>query len=271
LPWTAAGFADEFRIWIESALAQAGDLAPIVRARAFASAATVASAQGDWPAQLEYSDQSLELYAALGDDEGIALSLVGRGNALQNLGRTEEARETLAEALRMARLASSRPVLLGAGQAFAFLALEERDFDLALSLAAELDEVEKKDWPISELILGLVALEKGEPSEARRLLATAVAQSHELLFQYALAFDLEALAAALVACDDVERAVVLAGQAGAMRDALGAEPESYERTLRARVAEAGRRELGDERFRAAITRGGRMSADEAVELALGDA
>jgi predicted ATPase len=262
--------APERRSLLESALSQADDQLPIVRARAFAGTAEAALVSGDAESALVYHEQALALYRSLGDEEGVARSLVGLGRDHEQRGRFAEARKLYQEALDTARRAPSPPVVLGAYMALAFLALEERDFERALSLAAELEKIEKNVWRVTPVIAGHVALERGEIASAVRLFKDCVSETYEVGAQHALAFDLEALAAAFVASGAIERAVVLVGYSEALRDALGYPPDSFAQRLRARVEKAGQ-QLGAETLRGAAARGASMSVAEAVELALGDA
>ena len=110
--WEAAGFSREYRVAIEAALAAADALPQRVRARALANAGWIANAQHDGEAAIAYQQRSLELYRSLGDDEGVARSLVGIGRGLWDLGKTADARKAFEDALRTAQSADSTPVTL---------------------------------------------------------------------------------------------------------------------------------------------------------------
>ena len=264
--WTFSGA--ELLGWLESALSKAGDQPPIVRARALVGVAEAANWLGDFEGALTYHEQAVALYRSLGDDEGVARSLVGLGRDLQDLGRPSDAREMYEEGLRTARKAPSLPVIVGATTMLAFLSLDEEDYEGALRFAADAVEADASHPGYARRIPGLVALKQGDPAEAARLLSESLAFHHEVGYEPALPFSLEALAAALAACGDVERAAVLVGQSEALRESIGSEPDSYALGLRAQVAEAGRGRLGEEAFRAATARGASMSVDDAVQYAL---
>ncbi|MGH3136203.1 MAG: ATP-binding protein [Gaiellaceae bacterium] len=261
----------ERRRRLEAALSEADDQPAVVRARALAGVAEAALFVGDIESALAHHEQAVDLYRSLGDEEGVARSLVGLGREHEELGRHAEARKLYEEALETARRAPSPPVIVGASTALAYAAIEGRDFERALSLATELEDVESGEWRVSLVIVGLVALERGDVGGAARLFRECVAETYEVGAQSSLAFDLDVLAAALAASGNAERAAVLAGHSEALRDAIGSQPDFLIRRIRAGVAEAARRELGDERYRAALARGASMSVDEAVQLALADA
>jgi tetratricopeptide (TPR) repeat protein len=239
-----------------------------VRARALAGVAEAALWGGDIESALAYHEQAVDLYRSVGDEEGVARSLVGLGREHEELGQFAKARQLYEEALDSARRASSPPVILGASTALAYAALEERDFERALSLATELERIEPSEWRISSVIVGLVALERGDVEGAVRLFKECVAETYEVGGQSSLAFDLDVLAAALSANGDFERAAVLVGYSAALRDTLGSQPDFLIRRLRTSVEEDGRRELGDGAYRAAMARGAAIGVDEAVEYAL---
>jgi predicted ATPase len=266
--WDGSGFGREYRVWIEAALAESDPLPAAIRARALANAGWIANVQQDPEAGVVFHERSLDLYRSLGDDEGVGRSLVGLGRGLRELGRTEEARDAFERGLHAARKASSAPVTLGAGSSLAFMALAERDLESALQLAVDLRTVDTPDAPIADFIEGLVALEQGNLSTAGRLLTKSLANVHSTGMRAWLPADLDALAAVLAASGEAERAATLVGQSQALRASLGVEPEAYTRLLQNRVAEAARKELGDERFSAATAQGASMELDDVVAYAL---
>ena len=216
---------------------------------------------------LGYHERALALYRLLGDGEGIARSLVGRGWDLWELGRAHEAKTSFEEALATAKQADAAAVIQGATNSLAVISLVEGDYDAALRLAAEAREAFDPRGVYSSRIVGLSELRKGNAAEAVRILWAGVSLQYELGYEPLLPATLDSLAAALMASGDVEAAVVLTGQSGALRDAMGFRPDSFVRELRAEVAHAGQRELGEDAYRAALARGEAMSVDEAVESA----
>ena len=263
--WTFSGA--ELRDWLESALSRAGDLPPIVRARALAGVAEAAGEMGDFEGALAYHEEAVATYRSVGDDEGVARSLVGLGRDLEYLGRPTEAREMYEEGLRTARRAPSSPVIVGASASLALLSLEEGDFENAVRFAADVEEIDA--WRgFARRVSGLVALKRDDSAKAARLLSESLAFYYELGYEPSVPFSLEALAAAFAACGDVERAAVLIGHSEALRDSLGFKPDRYSRGLREKVVEAAQRDLGDDAYRAATARGASLSVDEAVAYAL---
>jgi tetratricopeptide (TPR) repeat protein len=235
----------ELRNWLEKAVPRAVELQPILHARVLAGFAEALNATADFESALVYHERARSLYRSLGDEEGTAACLVGLAYDLAGLGRLTEARDMCEQALHLAREASSFPVIIGASTGLAFLALEERDFEKALSLAADLEELEPDPWRVSPAIAGLVALESGDAAKAIRLLQGCVAESYEIGAGSALASDLDALAAALAARGDLEKAVVLCGYSGGAsrltRIAAGPALSSASQVCRRRRAGQARR------------------------------
>ena len=260
----------ERRRLLESALARANDQPPVVRARALVGAGEASMDVDDYESALRYHEQALAIYRSIGDGEGMARSLVGRGWDLRALGRPADGRASFEEALHMARRAQSAPVISGASTSLALASLEDGAFEDALRLAADADTIGGASSMLAARIPGLVALERGDLDGAVGLLSETLATQHEFGYEPSIPFTLDALASALTALGHVERAVVLIGYSGALRDSLGFRRDPYVSRLHERVVETGRSELGGG-FQAAIDRGASMSLDEAIELALGDA
>jgi tetratricopeptide (TPR) repeat protein len=216
---------------------------------------------------LGYHERALALYRSFGDGEGTARSLVGRGWDLWELGRAVEAKTSFEDALETAKRAEAAAVIQGASNSLATISLIEGDYDAALRFAAEAQEAGDPRRVYSSRVVGLVELRKGNAVEAVRILSDALSSQYELGYEPLLPGTLDALAAALLATGNIERAVVLMGQSGALREAMGFEPDSFFRGLRADVARAGQQHLGEDRYRAAVARGEAMSVDEAVENA----
>jgi predicted ATPase len=266
--WDGSGFGREYRAWIEAALAESDPMPAVVRARALANAGWIANVQQDAEASVLYHSRSLDLYRSLGDEEGVARSLVGLGRGLRQLGRIEEARDAFERGLHAARKATSAPVTLGAASSLAFMALSEKDFETALQIAADLRPVDTPDASVADYIEGLVALEQEDLSTAGRLLTKNLADVHAAGMQAWLPADLDAVAAWLAASGNVERAATLMGCAQALRALLSIEPEPYTRLLQDRVAEAGREELGDDGFAAATALGASMELEDVIAYAV---
>jgi len=149
----------------------------------------------------------------------------------------------------------------------ASLLLEEslamhREAGRKVSIAYALDE------------LGVVALYRGRPRQARALLAESLR-----LWQAVGATNLIVMcglddhAAAIAAQGQGERAARLLGAAGALREAMGLRPLFQEKTGSTRnlAAATARANLGEEAFADAVARGRGMDVEQAVALALGSA
>jgi predicted ATPase/class 3 adenylate cyclase len=251
---------------LESALTRLSDERSLRHARALANAADTALEVDDHEGALGYHERALALYRSLNDGEGAARSLVGRGWDLWELGRAAEAKASFENALATAKRAEATPVIQGASSSLATTSLIEGDFDAALRFAAEAQEAGERLH--SKRVVGLVELRKGNAAEAVLILSDALASQYELGYEPSLPGTLDALATALVKMGNVEKAVVLTGQSGSLREAMGFTADSFFRGLREEVAGAGLRQLGEDGYRAAMTRGEAMSVDDAVGYAV---
>lgn len=77
--WEARGYLREGRRWLAAALAMPGTTLPTLRGKALRGAGLLVTWQADYAAAWTLHEESLALYRALGDQDGIA-------NTLENLG-----------------------------------------------------------------------------------------------------------------------------------------------------------------------------------------
>ena len=101
--WYALGYWSEGRRWLERALADAGELGPVARARAFLALGELAGYQGASNEAIDLQAQALELFRMLGDRRGSARALVLLGQAALLQGQQERASTVTEEGLSLYR------------------------------------------------------------------------------------------------------------------------------------------------------------------------
>jgi predicted ATPase len=206
----------------------------LMRARSLSNVASILKEQGDYDAALVRQEESLGLFQQFGDPNGIAWSLCHLGDIARDRGDAAEA-ESLYRQSHAAFQAQGDP------------------------------------WSAGGLLidLGMLALAGGDVSKATGLFREAMDAYQQLGgHKRGLARALEGLALAAAHTGEAQRAIRLAGAAGALRNAVGA---------RLTPAEQHQVTAGLERARAALTspertamwnEGWSMPVDAAIEYAI---
>ena len=101
--WLDRNFALEGQQWFETLLKRPEPVADEVRAKALGTAAMVAGVRSDFEQAMSWGQEALDLYRALGSEEGIAWSLTTVALGPMEQGRPEEAGPMLDEAEELHR------------------------------------------------------------------------------------------------------------------------------------------------------------------------
>jgi non-specific serine/threonine protein kinase len=121
-------------------------------------------------------------------------------------------------------------------------------------------------------LVGSVAYKQGDNARARELWEESLALRQELGEKYGIAECLEWTAIMIPAQGDrrtaLERAVRLFGAAAALREAISAPLEPYQRADHNREVAAARAAIGDAAFDAAWSEGAAMPQEQAISYAL---
>jgi hypothetical protein len=157
-----------------------------------------------------------------------------------------------------------------------WLAIFDRDHERAVALLEEgmslCREVEDGEGIGRTLFsLGHLALDRGEPADARARFAQDLAIFTELNYQYGLAYALEGLADVAVAECQPGRGLRVAGAAAVLREATGAAAAAEFRARHERWLAQARESLGDDRAGAAWTEGRGLPHELAIEEARSEA
>jgi len=235
--WWRRGYLSEGRRWLGDLLARADRDSTIGAtpewATALGAAGYLAWAQSDYEVALAYHLRAIERWEQLGEPRGLAASRGFLGTTLSWMGDLPAARVQLEEALSgWRRLAHT----VGTGNALNQLGLvalfEQRNDDaddlLRQALALHKEARRLIDTAYGLVMIGFVAVQRGQLAEARRRLGEA----RDLLVdpddRWIFPFLLECAGTLAAAEGDAVRALRLVGVASALRDRTGiALPPAY--------------------------------------------
>ena len=273
--WWVRGDLSEGRAWLEDALERGVGLDPGLRAHALEGAAGLAWAGGDLARASELAQTARPLFAALGDRRGESASLIVLGHvaiARQDLRTAEslfERSRNLAEevdeefrggfvAVATHNLGS---VALGEGD----LERAASRYEAALSLYSAVPD--PYGVALSELYLGVVAVEAGRFAAAAGYLGRALPVFREMGFLQYTTQCLEGIASVVHERGETVDAARLLAVADALRERTGDPPAVALPHRRERVLAEARAELGELGFAAAWAEGRALAEAEALDLA----
>jgi predicted ATPase len=264
--WLDRNFAVEGQQWFETLLERPEPVADEVRAKALGTAAMIAGVRSDFERAMGWGQEALDLYRALGADEGIAWALTTVALGPMEQGRPEEAGPMLDEAEDLHRKlgypGGLRRVLHLRGQQAAAVGDLDRGRHL-LRESADLSVGADDHFSAASSLhsLGDLDLDADDPEAAERDYRDALRIAWDSGADRLVCYSLAGLAARAAESGDPEQAALLWGFV-----------EAYEERLRFTLR---RRGFYEERCRASAAahperydEGRRLSVDEAVEIAL---
>jgi predicted ATPase/DNA-binding SARP family transcriptional activator len=224
--WWLRGRLSEGRGWLERLLGDEASAPENVRARAFAGAGSLAAAQGDFEQAIAWHAESLRLWRASGDREGIVRALTNLGLTADEQGHPRQAAEWLREALELARETGDRRsiavALANLGQVALTLAEHERAaalFAESVSLFRALGS--QRDEAAILANLGVLAFHMGDMARAAMCHAKALTLLRDLGDRQGEADELLNLGHTVQRQGDLERAAALIGEALARFEEIG--------------------------------------------------
>lgn len=250
----------------EALLAAAGEIDPVLRARALRCYSGSLFIAGRYEEAQRAIEQSLALFRTAGDEQGVAVLLHRMG--ISALGEPERARELLEESLDIFRRTGSRRGEGEAIGALGYVARAEGDLERAIELFAESVEIVAPlgfTWWQIGMLNGLAdaALELGRFDEGADRASEGLALAFEIDDRRHTVFALAQLAWASAAGGDALHAGRLWGaiEAEERRGPVGqwdAEREHY----------AARAHVDSPEFELGLEEGRRLSLEAAVEEAM---
>jgi non-specific serine/threonine protein kinase len=225
--WIMRGYRAEGRDWCVRALGTEGiDTLTPERAIALHAAGILAFHLGDFPAALEYHEESLAIARGLGDRKGIARATISLSNLRLRQGDLTAARTLCEEALEISRSLQdpwlTQQSLNGLGNAAGDMgehSIAKSFFEESLAIARE--RADRVRIAILLNNLGYVTLQRGEYSAARALFEESLAIRRELEDSGGIAYALSGLADVALQQGDHSAAGAFASDALSIRRALG--------------------------------------------------
>ncbi len=267
--WVKLGYLSEGRRIVEQLLAVAGE-PTLARARTLATAALLASLQGDWRATARWAEEGRRLGLELGDPEVAAGCMLTLGRATLASADRTGALALFAEAALLASSTGDQNQTAMAAFNLGYAALEAGDL---VAARAEFERSTAATDPYlvarAHAAAGSVALHAGDADQAANHLRESLQTLLQLgRYEDTAAWALELYAAALIDSDPSGAARLL-GVAERMREELGLVQQGIELELHERTSAAARGALGDDPLVAAWSAGRASLPEDAIRDALG--
>jgi predicted ATPase/DNA-binding SARP family transcriptional activator len=273
--WLSRSHLEEGLGWLDRALSDDRAGGGPLRAQALHSAAFLLFELGDFDRGSAWGDESLELYRALGDPEGIGRTAHLLAQAASALGQRERAMAYAEESLRLARELGHVRGLIVSLREVGLLAAEGGDGDRSVMLLAEAEQLARAhgdDAALADVLLarGRLALDAGDSEEASRLAASSIALYRAYGTTAGIAWAVLILALAAEAAGTWKRAARLFGAAEALRETSGTQLLGADAGVIDAALNRVRAALGEEAFMAVRAEGRSLTVEEAVAVALAD-
>jgi non-specific serine/threonine protein kinase len=278
--WEIRSDISEGSRWLEAALRQSGRPNTVTeaatRVKLLKETGTFAWHRGDYDKATALHGEALELYRELGDDSGVAFSLMCLGVQYNAPGDYERAAPFFEEALALSRRIGDRRNIVITLHNLADVERERGNYERAKALGMEsialAREMEDK-WQLARIVgwVGLLTVFSGDEYDlAERSLKEALTLNRELGNWADGAYCLESFAGLAGAQAQGERAARLWGAAEALRKTIGAPLSIEGRLYFERSMVAARAQLGEAAWEAAFAEGRAMKLEKAVEYALSE-
>ena len=245
------------------------------RARALAAAGRLAWVSDDLASGRMLEAEALEIFRELGDAGGIARALASLALYCGDAGDQAGAAEAIGEASRTADLLHDRRITAYVRHMEATLAAAERDYTRALALDWESFALYQElgdNWMagIVQWAVGISATALGRFDEARGHFASCLQNGIDLGNRWGVSYPIEAFAVLALAEGELDRGARLLGAAGGLRAAFGLSPDATDHPALRGILAASAEALASAEAQTARAEGRRMSAEEAIALALSD-
>jgi predicted ATPase/DNA-binding CsgD family transcriptional regulator len=225
--WEWRNHVSEGRAWLEAALALLGTAwVSVARAWALRAAGYLAFCQGEINRAAALHEAALSMHRAVGDQEGVVVSIMNVGVAAMHLGDLERGERLLEEALALARAHGHGFNIANALHDLGQLAIERGDVARAeVCLAESLDWTRNVgNWALAASVLfelGRVARVRWNASEAEAYFEEALALCRKQQLRWEAGLSLNELARLAVERGDPAHAAALLGESLAQLGEFG--------------------------------------------------
>ncbi|WP_425455334.1 ATP-binding protein, partial [Allorhizocola rhizosphaerae] len=274
--WRERGLAREGRLWLYrlyARLAETGEAMPDAElARAYQIHATQAAADGEFPEEMRFSRRAESSARRAGDPGLMVRVLAGRAGAIRDAGQPGDAEQICGQIIAWANEHGVSADALFAVFNLAELMLLRGALDEAQQLLAASRHIEQmrpleRGRRTIDLLLGLVALRRGDLVAAHEHLAVALRSRMTYGFHSRACIAIKAMAVRCIAGGEVATGATLFGAAEAAHARLQCGPGVFASYWQEQQ-QAAQAILGDAAFDDAYARGTQMGLQEAANLAL---
>jgi predicted ATPase/class 3 adenylate cyclase/Arc/MetJ-type ribon-helix-helix transcriptional regulator len=225
--WEMRGHFNEGREQLSAVLStKAAQGQTAARATLLARAAELAYRQSDYPATTTLAEESLAIHRKLGDQQGVASTLIKLGNAATERGSYASASRYLEEALTIWRERKDKHGTARALISLGWVALRSGDAQLAnarleeaLAISRELEDARSMGFELSGL--GEVALRQGDYARATQLMQESLEVRRQLGNKWGVGVSLGMLGWVAMRERDWDRALARLGESLEVRQEIG--------------------------------------------------
>jgi predicted ATPase len=268
--WFMRGYLSEGRAQIGEFLSLSqSTVETTTHTKALDRAGMLARYQGDLPRAYELIAESLSLRRKLDDRHGIADSLSNLGFVVLHQGYLTQARQLYDEALSINRELENQQGVADSLSHLALIVFYEGDYESALEMDESslaiwraLGDQQGIAWALHRL--GNVKLHQDEYSAARDLFKESLAISDNIGFKWGIAFSLEGLASVAARIGQEARAILLAGGASVLRQAIGVPLSAVAQSDFKRMLAPARKLLSEEAAEAVWSKGLNLKIEQIV-------
>ncbi|MEZ4862017.1 MAG: tetratricopeptide repeat protein [Caldilineaceae bacterium] len=223
--WHTRGYYQEGFQWLQGLLARSTLCTP-VRARALDAAGILVSRQGDYGAARQCYEESLAIWRAVDDQQGIAAAIHRLGSLALEQGNYSAARTRFDESLRIKRAIGDKLGMAATLHNLGIVVYEQGDNAAARhlyeeSLAIERELGNKQGIAVSLNSLGNVARDQGDLAAAYALCNESLALRRELGDKYGIALALNNLGNVALDRGDAQTARLLLEESLALHQEIG--------------------------------------------------
>jgi predicted ATPase len=271
--WQIRGYLLESQRWVGKALGRSQGIESKPRAELLRAAGRLAHSRGDLDRARALYEDALELWAKLGDDKGVGLSLKDLGNLSIEHGEYDNARTLYEQSLSLHRKVGNDLEVAATLNNLGVVGRLQQNWEESIAELSESVRLfreigDQQGIARGELNLGMAFLGAGDATKAAELCRESLILWRELGGKWDIIDCFEDLGSIAASREDSAGAARMYGAADALRENVGATPSPYEQVLLDEYLSKARATLGDEAFERAWNEGHSMSLDEAIDYAL---